>query len=161
MVRSGVSIDAVTPRIERGLVRAALTVRNTGTGHYFPTYVTPKVVVEIMQEDDSGHAIAGTRREVVIARQVPLDLSHEIADTRLAPGAHTALDYAQPRQRGATKLLYRVSVEPDAFYTGFYRALLAAGTGKGEGLIRRALAESLASRYTLFEQHHPIGTATK
>ncbi len=161
MVRSGVSIDVVMPRVERGIVHAALTVRNTGTGHYFPTYVTPKVVVEIMQEDGAWRTIDGTRREYVIARQVPLDLSREIADTRLAPGARAVLDYSLPRQRGAIKLLYRVTVEPDAFYTDFYRALIAADAGTGEALIRRALAESLASRYTLFEERRPIAATTK
>lgn len=161
MVRSGVTIDIVAPRIERGTVHAALTVRNTGTGHEFPTYVTPKVVVEIMQEDAAGHAIEGTRREYLIARQVPLDLSHEIADTRLAPGAQAALDYALPRRRTATTLLYRVTVEPDAFYTDFYRALIAAGAGRGEAMIRQALAESLTSHYTLFEERRAIDAATE
>lgn len=156
MVRSGVSIDIVSPRVEGAAVHAALTVRNTGTGHYFPTYVTPKVVVEIMQEDAAGHVISGTRREYVIARQVPLDLSREIADTRLAPGASAALNYALPRRRGATKLLYRVTVEPDAYYTGFYRALISAGAGKGEAMLRQALAESLTSNYTLFEERRAI-----
>lgn len=157
MVRSGVSIDIGPPHGEHGTVHAALTVRNTGTGHNFPTYVTPKVVLEIMQEDDAGRAIDGTRREYVIARQVPLDLSYEIADTRLAPGAQAALDYALPRRRGATTLLYRVKVEPDAFYTAFFRSLIDMGAGRGEALIRRALADSLASPYTLFEERRAIG----
>ncbi len=161
MVRSGVSIDTLPPRVEGDTVHATLTVRNTGTGHYFPTYVTPKVVLEIMQEDAAGNAIRDTRREYVIARQVPLDLSHEIADTRLAPGAQAALDYVLPRQHGATRLLYRVSVEPDAFYTEFYRSLIDFGAGRGEALIRQALAESLASRYTLFEERRAIGAATE
>src|SRR5574337_762416 len=161
MVRSGVSIGMVPPRIERGIVHAALTVRNTGTGHNFPTYVTPRVLIEIMQEDGGGHVIEGTRREYVIARQVPLDLSREIADTRLAPGAQALLDYALPRRRGATTLLYRVTVEPDAYYTGFYRSLIAAGAGRGEAMIRRALAESIASRYTLFEERRVIDPATR
>ena len=156
MVRSGVSIDVVPPRVERGTVHAMLSVRNTGTGHNFPTYVTPKVLIEIMQEDAAGNVIATTRREYVIARQVPLDLSHEIADSRLAPGAQAALEYKLPRQAEAMKLLYRVRVEPDAFYTDFYRALIDAGAGNGEAMIRKALDESIASRYTLFEERHTI-----
>jgi cytochrome c551/c552 len=161
MVRAGVTIDVVPPRIEAGAVRAALTVRNTGTGHDFPTYVTPKVVVEMFQEDSAGRAVAGTRREYVIARQVPLDLSREIADTRLAAGAQAVLDYAVPRQRRAVNLVYRVRVKPDAFYTGLYRSLIAEGAGKGEAMIRQALADSLASHYTLFEERRPLGAAAK
>jgi hypothetical protein len=161
MVRSGVTIGVVPPRIEAGAVRAALTMRNTGTGHDFPTYVTPKVVIEIFQEDSAGRAVAGTRREYVIARQVPLDLSREIADTRLAAGAQAALDYAVSRQQGAANLVYRVKVEPDAFYTGLYRSLIADGAGKGEAMIRQALADSLASHYTLFEERRALGAAAK
>jgi len=161
MVRGGVSIGVLPPRVEAGAVRAALTLRNTGTGHHFPTYVTPKVVVEIFQEDQAGRAVAGTRREYLIARQVPLDLSREIADTRLEAGAQAALDYAVPRQQRAANLVYRVRVEPDAFYTGLYRSLIADGAGKGEAMIRRALADSLASHYTLFEERRALGAAVK
>ena len=161
MVRGGVSIGITAPRVARATVYAALTVHNTGTGHNFPTYVTPKVVLEIMQEDGAGRVIDGTRREHVIARQVPLDLSHEIADTRLEPGAQAALDYVLPRRRAATTLLYRVRVEPDAFYTAFFRSLIDVGAGRGESMIRRALADSLASHYTLFEERHPIGGTTE
>jgi len=161
MVRGGVTIGVVPPRVEAGAVRAALTLRNTGTGHHFPTYVTPKVVVEIFQEDPARRAIAGTRREYVIARQVPLDLSREIADTRLAAGAEAALDYAVPRQQRAANLVYRVRVEPDAFYTELYRSLIADGAGRGEAMIRQALTDSLASHFTLFEERRALGAAVK
>ena len=161
MVLGGVSIGIVPPRVEGGSVHAAMTVRNTATGHHFPTYVTPKVIVEIIQEDQAGRAVPGTRREFVIARQVELDLSREIADTRLAAGAQAALDYEAPRQRRAANLVYRVRVEPDAFYTGLYRSLIADGAGKGEVMIRQALADSLASRYTLFEERRALSMAAK
>ena len=161
MVRGGVTIDALPPRVEAGTVRAALTLRNTGTGHHFPTYVTPKVVVEIFQEDQAGRAVAGTRREHVIGREVALDLSREIADTRLAASAEAALDYAAPRHRRASNLVYRVRVEPDAFYTELYRSLIAGGAGKGEAMMRQALADSLAARFTLFEERRPLGPAVK
>ena len=161
MVRSGVTIEVLPPRVEAGAIRAALTLRNTGTGHHFPTYVTPKVVVKIFQEDPAGRAVAGTRREYVIGRQVALDLSREIADTRLAAGAEAALDYTAQQHRSAANLVYRVRVEPDAFYTGLYRSLIADGAGKGEAMIRQALADSLASHFTLFEERRPLGAVVK
>ncbi len=161
MVRSGVTIGVVPPHIEAGAVRAALTLRNTGTGHHFPTYVTPKVVVKIFQEDQAGRALAGTQREYVIGREVALDLSHEIADTRLPAGAEAVLDYAVPWEHRAASLVYRVTVEPDAFYTGLYRSLIADGASKGEAMIRQALADSLASHYTLFEERRALGAAIK
>ncbi|OGA19418.1 MAG: hypothetical protein A3I63_02660 [Betaproteobacteria bacterium RIFCSPLOWO2_02_FULL_66_14] len=161
IVRSGVTIGVAPPRVEAGAVRAALTLRNTGTGHHFPTYVTPKVIIEIFQEDSAGRAVAGTQREYVIGREVALDLSREIADTRLAAGAQAVLDYTVPRRQRAANLVYRVRVEPDAFYTGLYRSLIADGAGKGEAMIRQALADSLASHFTLFEERRALGAAAK
>ena len=160
-VRGGATIGVLPPRVEAGAVSAALTLRNTGTGHHFPTYVTPKVVVEIVQEDQAGRAVAGTRREYVIGRQVALDLSREIADTRLAAGAQATLDYAAAQHRRAANLVYRVKVEPDAFYTGLYRSLIADGAGKGEAMIRQALEDSLSSHYTLFEERRALGAVVK
>lgn len=155
-VRSGVTIAVSAPRIESGAVSAALTLQNSGTGHYFPTYVTPRVVAEVIQVGANGRTIAGTRQEYVIARQVALDLSREIADTRLAPDAEARLDYRRPLDRRARTLVYRVRVEPDHFYTDLYRSLLASGAARGEKLIRQALADSLASHFVLFEESRPL-----
>ncbi|MBX3678267.1 MAG: hypothetical protein KF853_14705 [Rhodocyclaceae bacterium] len=155
-VRSGVTIAASAARIEAGAVSATLTLRNNGTGHHFPTYVTPRVVAEVFQAGADGRAIDGTRLEHVIARQVTLDLSREVADTRLAADAEARLDYRRPLDPRARTLGYRVRVEPDAFYTEFYRSLLAGGAGKGEKMIRQALADSLASHFTIFDESQPL-----
>lgn len=162
-VRGGVTITATAPRIEAGAVSAALSLRNSGTGHYFPTYVTPRIVAEVVQVGANGQTITGTSQEYVIARQVTLDLSSEVADTRLAPDAEARLDYRRPLDPRARTLAYRVRVEPDHFYTGFYRSLLASGAGRGEKLIRQALADSLASHFVLFEESQPLrdGAATQ
>ena len=155
-VRGGITITASPARIETGAVLATLTLRNTGTGHHFPTYVTPRVVAEIFQAGADGRPLAGTRQEHVIARQVTLDLSREVADTRLAADEEARLDYRRPRDPRASTLAYRVRVEPDAFYTEFYRSLLAGGAGKGEKMIRQALADSLASHFTIFDESQPL-----
>lgn len=98
-----------------------------------------------------------TRREYVIARQVSLDLSKEIADTRIAPDEQALLDYRVPLHQDAASLVYRVRVEPDAFYTGFYRSLLAGKqAGKGEQLIRKAFNDSISSAYTLYQIRQPV-----
>lgn len=157
MVKSGVVIAQEAPRFESGAVLARLTLTNSGTGHHFPTYVTPRVVAEIEQADAEGRALPGTRQEHVIARQVSPDLSREIADTRLAAGAAARLDYRAPRHPRAARLDYRVRVEPDAFYTGLYRSLLAdGGAGQGRALIRQALDDSLASHFTIYEKSRSL-----
>ena len=156
MVKSGVTIAAAPPRVEGNAVLAGLTLVNSGTGHHFPTYVTPRVVVELFQAGADGRPLDGTRQEQVIARQVASDLSREIADTRIAPDAEARLDYRRPRHPRAVRLDYRVRVEPDAFYTDFYRSLLASGAGKGEKMIRRALADSLASHFVIYEESQSL-----
>lgn len=156
MVKSGVAIAALPPRVEDNAVLAGLTLANSGTGHYFPTYVTPRVVVEMFQAGADGRPLDGTRQEHLIARQVALDLSREIADTRIAPGAEARLDYRRPLHPRAVRLDTRVRVEPDAFYTDFYRSLLASGAGKGEAMIRRALADSLGSHFTIYEKSQSL-----
>ena len=49
-----------------------LSVENTGVGHAFPTYVTPRVVLSAELVDQAGEIIAGSREERVIARDVTL-----------------------------------------------------------------------------------------
>lgn len=151
MVRAGVTINATPAKVDMGNVLATLTVRNTGTGHHFPTYVTPKVVAEGYQEDARGERLKGTLREYVVARQVELDLSKELADTRIAPDEQAVFDYRAPLKARAAALVFRVRVEPDAFYTHFYRSWLEGNpAGKGSGLIKQALEDSLASHFTFY-----------
>jgi len=157
IVKAGVTIDVKPARIQSGVVSATLAIKNTGTGHYFPTYVTPKVVAEAYQESVGGRMLKGTLREYIIARQVAPDLSEEITDTRIAPDDQALLDYRVPLHQDAASLVYRVRIEPDAFYTGFYRSLLdGKQAGKGEKLIRQALENSLASHFTIYTSRQKL-----
>lgn len=153
MVRSGVHIDAGLPEVSGQNVAAALTIRNTGVGHYFPTYVTPHVVAQGYQEDANGAMIAGTLLEHVIARQVPLDLSREIADTRIPPDGEARLDYRARLDRRAAALVFRVRVEPDAFYSGFYESILSDGSARKDAAqIRAALEQSRKSGFEVYSK---------
>ncbi len=157
MVRAGVTVAVSTPVVGSGSVAAALTIRNSGTGHHFPTYVTPRVVAAIHQEDARGKMIPGTSREHVIGRQVSADLSKEIADTRIAPDAQVFFEYSEPLHAEGTALVFVVRVEPDYFYTGLYRSLLRENrAGKGEALIRQALEQSTASAFELFSERRSL-----
>lgn len=158
MVRAGVSVKVREPEIAAGTVRAELRLANTGTGHAFPTYVTPLVEMEIFQADGAGRPLAGTGRTHRIGRQVPLDLSREISDTRVSPDGEAVLSYARHAHRRAAVLVYRVRVKPDAYYAALYRDLLKRGTARsGRRMIEQALAAANASSYTVFEQHQPLG----
>lgn len=150
--RRGIAVGAVHPRVDAaGQVTAALRLTNAGTGHYFPTYVTPRVVVTMQQETASGKTLKGTMQQHVIAREVTLDLSEELFDTRLAPDEERVIEYRLGAHPQATHLAVEIRVEPDAFYTNLYRSLLKeAAAGRGKAPIAKALEHSLASHYILY-----------
>jgi hypothetical protein len=157
MVRSGVTIEARAPRVSAGRVRAELRLSNTGTGHAFPTYVTPAVQMQIFQADRAGSALPGTRRSYRIGRRVPLDLSSELSDTRVPPDGEAVLKYDRPVRRNSAYLVYRIRVQPDAFYEMLFRDMLKqAAAGSGRSWIEQALAAAMASSYTLFETRRPL-----
>ena len=161
MVRSGLTIT-VRPEGEIAggdTVSATLRVRSTRVGHAFPTYVVPRVVLRGEQLDASGAPVEATRRERIIAREVALDLSREVRDSRLLPGAAVSLVYRVPRQPRAESLRLQVVVEPDAFYMRFFEALLAQGMGRGEPQIRAALDAARRSALTVFEKTLPLAGA--
>jgi len=159
MVRSGLEITARLDGagIRRGgAVTATLKMTSTRVGHAFPTYVTPRVILRGELVDETGAAIAGSRVQRIVAREVALDLSREVSDTRLAPGRSVTLRYARRVDRDGLRLRFTVVVEPDAFYTQFFETLLAQGAGAGTAQIREALEASRRSPFTVFEQLLPL-----
>ena len=151
MVRRGLTITVVDDPPAPGRVAARLVVESTGVGHRFPTYVTPIVVLRAELVDGAGRAIAGTREERRIGREVTLDLERELADTRLGPGERVELPYTRALEGGAMAARFSVVVYPDAFYTAFFETLLRQGAGRGEDQIRAALADTRRSAFTVFE----------
>lgn len=155
MVRGGLTITLVDEADEPGRVAARLVVESTGVGHRFPTYVTPIVVLRAELVDGAGRAIAGTREEHRVGREVTLDLARELADTRLHPGERAELPYARALVPGAVAARFSVVVYPDAFYTAFFETLLRQGAGRGESDIRAALAATRRSAFTVFAALSP------
>jgi len=159
MVKSGVQVSLTLdrPRYRPGQsLRATVTVASVRVGHYFPTYVTPQVVVRAVLVGPDGSPVDGTIKEGVIGRQVPLDLSREIADTRIPPGGRFVLRYGHSLDRPGLTLRVTVTVYPDHFYTGFFGALLETGAGEGEALIREALEATRRSPFEIFARDVPL-----
>lgn len=159
MVRSGVEISMTTdrPRYRPGdQVRATLTVTSRRVGHYFPTYVTPRVIVRAELLDAQGQSVPGGREERAIGREVSLDLSREIADTRIPPGGRFTLSYRRQLDRSGLRLHVGVTVYPDHFYTGFFESLLANPGGAGPAQLHEALEASRRSQFVIFEQDLPL-----
>jgi hypothetical protein len=159
MVKSGVE---VTLRTTRGrdragnFVQATLTVANSNVGHYFPTYVTPRVLARAELRDGSGESIAESVKEQAIGRDVPVDLSQEIADTRVPPGGRFTMKYSGRLDRPGLSLRVTVTVLPDEFYTRFFEALLAGGAGDGARDIEAALDASRRSSFVIWSRDVPL-----
>jgi len=144
------------------MLQANLSLTNSGAGHFFPTYVTPRVVLEVYQEGADGSMADGTDQRLVIAREVSLDLSTEYSDTRLSPGQTAVLEYMRPRSLDAVLIVMKVYVQPDAFYSRFFQALLETDLGEtSRALIGRALAESNRSAFVIFEDRFEIAAETR
>ena len=124
--------------------------------NFGPCEVADDATVTLEQTPDGG-MIDGTGQRLVIARDVSLDLSAEYSDTRLPPGQTAVLDYVRPRSPDAILLVMTVRVEPDAFYSRFFQALLESDLGKeSRMLIAQALGESNGSVFAIFEERFEI-----
>ncbi|HTY77257.1 MAG TPA: multiheme c-type cytochrome [Candidatus Bathyarchaeia archaeon] len=159
MVRGGLDIvlRAGRERYRAGeAARATLVITTPRVGHAFPTYVTPQVRVKAELRDAAGQVVAGSVEERVIGRQVPLDLSREIADTRIPPGGRFTLAYSRRVDGPGWRLYVTITVLPDEFYTRFFEVLLTSVAGAGEADIRRALEATRRSPYTLYEKELPL-----
>jgi hypothetical protein len=154
MVKGGVTIDLETAR-EGVRVQATLTLTNSGVGHYFPTYLTPKVFARMELIDAAGRPVKGSRTEAVIGRDATLDLSRELYDTRLAPGASFALRHAWTVERRGLTLRARVVVEPGHFYTKFFTAIIPTA-GQGKAQLEEALRQTRKSSFTVFAREVPL-----
>ncbi|MDQ6950861.1 MAG: multiheme c-type cytochrome [Mariprofundales bacterium] len=143
MVRSGLGIALVA---EPG--GAALTLTSQHIGHAFPTYVTPQVTVEAEALDRKGMVVRGW--SWLIGRKVGYADGgwQEQRDSRLMPGEHRSFR-ALGAPASARVIRFRIRVEPDHFYKGVYRALLADAKGDARILLARALADAGSNDYEL------------
>jgi hypothetical protein len=159
MVKAGIEVAVTTDRrrYQPGdEVRAAVQIRSIGLGHHFPTYVTPHVVFRVALVDRSGTVVSGSVQEHRIAREVVLDLSGEIFDTRIPPGGKSEFAYRHRIDRPDLRLRATVTVYPDHFYTRFFESLLASGAGAGTQEIRQAMEATRRSAFEVFRRELPL-----
>lgn len=159
MVKSAVDIRLTMdrPRYRPGdEVRATMTIAASRVGHFFPTYVTPKVTVRFDLVDATGTSVEGSGKEYRVGREVSLDLSREVADTRIPPGGTAAFQYQRRLARPGLRLRATVTVFPDDFYTGLFESLLREGAGSGTQQIREALDASRRSSFEVWRRDVPL-----
>ncbi|MFQ5471059.1 MAG: multiheme c-type cytochrome [Gammaproteobacteria bacterium] len=156
MVKNGVDISTTltqTGHEEGDTVEATITVKNSGVGHYFPTYLTPKVFIRAYFVDKNQHMVPDTIQEAVIGRDATLNLSKELFDNRIPPGEALSVIYQQRLPDENLDLLVEVEVDPDNFYRRFYQSLLETNaTGKGRSFIEKALKNANESSFRIYNR---------
>ena len=163
MVRQAmtVSVSPLAPFYRPGdTLQATITVTNSGAGHYLPTYVTPKIFVQGDLLDAAGEVVADSFQEAIIGREITLNLSREVYDTRIAPKASLDFGYTMPLPESAATLRVRIVVHPDHFYQRFFEAVLRRDQGSlGKAHLEAALEKTATSSFTVFERHIPVPMA--
>ncbi|MEN8160981.1 MAG: hypothetical protein ABFS41_12985, partial [Myxococcota bacterium] len=104
------------------------TLASHGVGHALPTYVTPRVFLELWQEDAAGAPLDGTKRDAVVGREIDFASSpwREVFDTRIPPGGEHVLQYDADRHPDAVAIGAEVRVDPDYHYRGVFASLEGA-----------------------------------
>ncbi|MEE9256138.1 MAG: multiheme c-type cytochrome [bacterium] len=154
MAQGAVTLDVeLDKKAPAGIAAARIVIKNTGAGHYFPTYITPSVDVIAWLEDKSGRALPGTRVVEVIERKLSADFSREIYDKRIPPQKSFVMNYRRGRPASAARLRVRVRIRPDAFYLGFFTQTLRAGgqSPKARKLLEEAKRRAENSPYDIFD----------
>jgi hypothetical protein len=144
MTRQGLGVDV--GRTAEGL---RVLVKNRGAGHALPTYVTPRILVDL-----AGPG-AGPRLRHVIARTMRWSQEEgweELADTRLLPDESVELELPLAQGEGGE---VRVRVEPGYDYAErIYPTLLALWSdtlsSAERGLLEQAREAAGQSAYTLY-----------
>lgn len=149
-----VTITPSAPSYDPGdQIEAEVTVTNSGAGHYLPTYVTPKIFVRTHLLNAQGEVVPDTAQQAIIGREVTLDLSQELYDTRIPPTQSRSFTYTRVMPEAATTLRVQVVVHPDHFYQRFFEAVLEnGGGGPGRAHLEEALQTATTSSFTVFER---------
>lgn len=152
MVKKGITIEA--GRKDNGpRVSAWIKLTNSGVGHMFPTYATPLVIVKGFLSGKDGKEIKETVKVDYIGRMVSIDLSREIADSRIPPLESIRVEYAPKKLHiAAEALVFEVWVYPDMFYNLLYKRILANNSFSIKSDIEQAIVNTEKSPYLLFRQ---------
>jgi len=140
-------------------LRVTGRLTNTGAGHKLPTYLTPKLFLELVLFGPEG-----TEKEVLARRTVgwwaDAQLNGERFDTRLDPGESLSLS-AQPDvpEGPGWSVGLRVRVAPQEHYERLFRHMFQQKDrmdSRTLELLRQALAEAEATRFTAQVSRKPL-----
>lgn len=149
MVTKGIRRELDVKRIDGSRIAIQATIATPGVGHYFPTYVVPKVTVTLQLINSAGSKEIARR---VIGRSVSVDMDREFFDTRIPPGGKSVLAAELTIPAGVNHIEMRMEVAPANHYARMYQAMLDRNPGMDKttrSILREALREALATSYRL------------
>ena len=131
-----------------------ITIKNTGAGHLFPTYLTPKVYVRWQQVDARGRKIVKTYQENTIGWMATIDLSNELYDTRIPPGKQITFTYNKVLASNAAGLQVKIVVFPESFYARFYESMMQTLNHKTKAyrMYKEALYDAHRGIFTIYKK---------
>jgi len=149
MVEKGLRRELVVKRISatRLAVKAILTT--PGVGHYFPTYVVPKVTVTLQLRNSEG------TREIarhVIGRSVSVDMDREFYDTRIPPGGKSVVTADISVPSGTNYIEMHIDVAPASHYVHMFESMLKRNPKMNpttQSMLREALQKANTTAYQL------------
>ncbi|MES0491277.1 MAG: multiheme c-type cytochrome [Leptospirales bacterium] len=156
MTKSGVDIK-LDYSTSLDTISATLKITNSGTGHYFPTYVVPMVFVYAAQFDENNNEIENTRFEYIIGRKTDMSIQNELFDTRIAPGKTSTIEYDKKRESNARFFTVWIVVEPDYFYAQLYRNWLTRDkSARSKKLMQEALELTQKNIFEIYREKRII-----
>ncbi len=153
-VLKAITIHLKKVKVHSGKVTTTLSLTNSGVGHDFPTYTTPKVILSIAQEKAGGNIIRKSIKRYIIGWSVSLNLKKQYFDTRLKPFQTAKLIYDYPLLEDSKYIRAWVTVKPESHYTRFFKAFLKIKTLPKiiKIIFSSALKEDVHSKYLLWEK---------
>ena len=152
MVRSALSTALTLAPAANDRLRIQAEVRNSGAGHYFPTYLVPRVWLRLLLLDPAGRERT-LLAEQVVARDVDVWLTEERSDTRIAPDEVRLLEVelGYPPEAG-WQVELRVDVAPREHYERMFATVLRNNAAELDAetlrLLEQAFREAQDSRFT-------------
>ncbi len=149
MVAKGVRRKLEVRRIDASHASVRATLTAPGVGHYFPTYVVPKVTISVLLQDADGTRVVARQ---VIGRTVSVDMDRELSDTRIPPGGESLVSAKVLMAPGANRIKMRVDVAPAEHYARMFQSMLDRNPKMDPGaqsILRQALREAIAADYRL------------
>ncbi len=151
MVRRALHREIKVARIDAERVRITLVLANRDAGHYLPTYVVPKILVNTYVHGRGGQILVGQHR---IGRTLNVGLDQEIADTRLPPDGRQEKSYDVNVSPGEWRVRVRVEVAPGEHYERMFTDMRSRNPnldGDTRRMLDEALVQAVSARYHLDE----------